>query len=453
MSDTPPPSTVETIRQAFSYVNRFSNRLFVINIADSLISHDLFPLFIRDVVLLHRMGIRIALVPGARSRIDQVLQTFNVAWTANQGIRITPPEAMQYVKMAASDVANRILTLLAENSANGVVGNWVRARSIGVRDGIDYRSSGLVESVQTDIVARTVSDGLIPIFPNVGWSTKGTPYNISSARLALTLARELQAAKLFFATDTDAIDTGRFVAPPGAEVSEDGVISGMTVEQARAFIGANGGDQYNRELELVSLAVEACIGGVERVHIVDGRREGALLWEIFSNRGIGTMVYANRHASVRAMTVGDIPEVLRIMQPSVQEQSLVYRSAEQLEAELADFVVYDVDGTLHGCAALHTLDPVSGEIAALAVDPAYAGLGTGRKLVSYLLDYAQSRHMKAVYVLTTQAADWFYQLGFRDSSVDELPRARRKRYDAQRRSRVLLYEVPPRSSSSRLQVE
>ncbi|MBD3241645.1 MAG: amino-acid N-acetyltransferase, partial [Chitinivibrionales bacterium] len=222
MSDKSTPSTVETIRQAFSYVTRFKNRLFVIKIADSLISHDLFPLFIRDVVLLHRMGIRIALVPGARSRIDQVLETFNIAWTSNQGTRITPPEAMQYVKMAASDVTNLILTLLAENSANGVVGNWVRARSIGVRDGVDYRSSGLVESVQTDIVAHTIDDGLIPIFPNVGWSASGTPYNISSNSLALTLAKELRAAKLFFATDTDAIHTDRFTAPEGAELTENG---------------------------------------------------------------------------------------------------------------------------------------------------------------------------------------------------------------------------------------
>ena len=187
----------EIIRQAFGYIDRFKNELFVIKIDDILISNPLFPMLIKDLVLLHRMGIRIILVPGARTRIDEVLKTYNVSCSTVNGIRISPPESIPFIKMAAFDVSNNLMTMLAECEAHAVIGNWVRARSIGVRNGINYQSSGTVERLQIDILNNVLEDGLIPIFPNIGWSGKGKPYNLSSNELALTLSIELKAAKLF----------------------------------------------------------------------------------------------------------------------------------------------------------------------------------------------------------------------------------------------------------------
>ena len=193
---------VETIRTAFGYITRFKDKTFVIKIDSPLIDSPLFPLLIKDIVLLHNMGIKILIIPGARVRIDQVLSMYNISFKTVNNIRITKPEAMPFVKMASFDVSTKVMTLLAENNTNAVIGNWVKARSIGVIDGVDYMDSGLVEKLKIDIIQNALKEGLIPIFPNIGWSAAGKPYNISSNELAFTISRELKAAKLFFITNS-----------------------------------------------------------------------------------------------------------------------------------------------------------------------------------------------------------------------------------------------------------
>ena len=159
---------VETIREAFGYINRFKNETFVIKINSSLITHPSFPILIADLVLLHRMGIRIVLVPGAKQRIDEILNTYNIPYEFKNGIRVTTPETVPFIKMASFDVSNKVMTLLAENNTNAIIGNWVKARSIGVRDGIDYKFSGIVDNIKTDIILKILEEGMVPIFPNKG---------------------------------------------------------------------------------------------------------------------------------------------------------------------------------------------------------------------------------------------------------------------------------------------
>jgi len=158
---------VEVIRQAFGYINQFKGKTFVITIESALLSHPLFPVLIRDLVLLHRMGIPIILVPGARERIDEVLKKYNIRCKRVNGVRISPPEAIPLIKMAAFDVSNKIMTMLTENGAHAAIGNWVRAKSLGVRNGVDFQGSGVVEKVQVDIVRKVIAEGLIPIFPTL----------------------------------------------------------------------------------------------------------------------------------------------------------------------------------------------------------------------------------------------------------------------------------------------
>jgi amino-acid N-acetyltransferase len=264
---------VETIRQTFSYINRFKGQTFVIKIGDTLLNHALFPLLIKDIVFLHQVGIRVLIVPGARSRIDEVLATFKIKSRSHNGIRISSEKSIPLIKMAATDVCNRIMTLLAENNMHAVIGNWVKARGIGVRDGIDYQSSGLVEKLQVDIIRNTLDQGLIPIFPCIGWNAKGKPYNISSDELAFSLSRELEAAKLFFITGATGVSAKKFTTPQGAVVGEDGTVNQMTVDEAGMFIDLNAAHKHDETVEMVALGYKACREGVQRVHIVDGRVE------------------------------------------------------------------------------------------------------------------------------------------------------------------------------------
>ncbi|RPJ05838.1 MAG: amino-acid N-acetyltransferase, partial [Spirochaetaceae bacterium] len=280
----------ETIRTAFSYINRFKDHTFVIRIEGSLLSHPFAPLLVKDIALLQKMGIRIVLVPGARSRINEILATYNIKWEKVNNMRVTPDEAMSFVEMAAFDVCNQFMTLFAENNTDAIIGNFVKARRIGVLDGTDYKCSGLVDKVKTSIVRNLLEQDVIPIFPNIGWSVTGKPYNISSSELAFAVARDLKASKLFFITDSGGISTEGFEIPEDAYVSADRVISQLTARQARIFLERNHGKPPSAEYELVSLAYRACQEGIERVHIIDGRVEGMLIKEIFSNRGLGTMI-------------------------------------------------------------------------------------------------------------------------------------------------------------------
>lgn len=444
---------VEIIRQAFGYINQFKGKTFVITIESPLVSHDLFPVFIRDLVLLHRMGINIILVPGARERIDDVLKQYNVKCKTVNGVRISPPDAIPLIKMAAFDVSNMIMTMLTESGAHAAIGNWVKAKSLGVRNGVDYQNSGVVEKVQVDIVQKVLSEGLIPIFPNIGWSAKGKPYNLSSNQLAYSIAVEMNAAKLFFTVDQLGIKADKYKIPKEVYVSSDGIISQLKMAQAGAFLDLNMTSAYDEQLELVSLAYKACKNGVERVHIVDGRVEGMVVKEIFSNRGFGTMIYANQHDNIRSMTLADVPEVLGLMQPAIEEELLVPRSATELEDKMDDFIVYEVDGTIHGCCALHCFSDKQGEIAGIVVDEMYKSLNIGRRMVSYLIEQAAAMKLKAVFVLTTQASDWFSQIGFSPIQLTELPKERQKKYNRKRNALILRYKLSGHRTRAPLRVE
>ena len=453
MDKTKLKEQVETIRQTIGYLNRFKGETFVVKLESSLIAHPLFPLLIRDVVLLHRMGINVVLVPGARDRINEVLKKYDIQYRTVNGVRVSPSGAIPLIKMAAFDVTNKVMTMLAENGANGVIGNWVRAKSIGVRKGIDFQSSGLVEKVQVDIVNRVIGEGIIPIFPTIGWSGKGRPYNLSSNEIAFSLSVELGAAKLFFITDRLGVMAHGLKIPKEVYVSGDGVVSQLKTAQAGELLDLNAAKGYDDRLDLVAYAYRACKGGVKRVHVIDGRAEGMLLKEIFSNRGFGTMVYANQHDNIRPLTAGDVPEVLRLMQPAVDDGVLVSRTEADINGHIDDYAVYEVDGTIHACAALLTYPDRQGEIAGMVVDEMYKGLGIGGRMVSYLLERAAAKKLKKVFVLTTQTFDWFSQVGFTRGKLADLPPGRRQSYNRKRNPLILTYKLSGHRTRGSLRVE
>ena len=388
---------VDTIRTAFSYINRFKGHTFVIRIEGDLLDNSFFPLLIKDIVLLKKMGIRIALVPGARKRIDELLAASKIVCPTVGGIRVTPLEAMPFVEMAAFDVSNRIMTILSEDGCDAIIGNWVKARRLGVIDGTDYQCTGEAEKIKTDIIENLLSEGFIPIFPNIGWSGTGKPYNISSSELALTVASALHASKLFFITDFGGIAADGFETPTGVDTTPDNVISQLTEPQAKSFLELNKKHEKNPLYEIVSLAYRACQAGIERVHVIDGREDGMLLKEIFSNRGLGTMIYADPHENIRGATDADIPDMLKIMRPFVKENVLIPRRRDDLETRITDYALYEVDGTLHACGALHVFSDKSGEIASIAVDKMYANYGIGKKLVTFLLEKAAGLKLEKVF--------------------------------------------------------
>jgi amino-acid N-acetyltransferase len=434
---------VELIRQVFEYVQLFKGKTIVLKIDGSVMDHPFLPMLVKDLVLLHRQGIQIVLVPGAKERINDVLTRYNIPWETVKGTRISTPEAIPFIKMAAFDVSNRLMTQLAENNTSAIIGNWVRARSLGVLKGVDYQETGTVENINVGLVRKALEDGLIPIFPNIGWSATGKPYNISSNELAYILARSLKAEKLFYIFPHQGVNAVEYTLPERISISSEGVVTHLSVDQADSFLELNAGKAQDEMVELIRLGCKACAEGVARVHIVNGKIEGVILKEIFSSRGCGTMIYTNEHENIRPMHLADIPEVLRIMNPFVEEEILLPRNEEDLAAQVDEFVVYEVDSIFHACGALFPAPDASGrgEIAAIAVDHTYTGLGIGKRILSFLVDRARSLNIKNLYVLTTRTADWFLQLGFIEGGIQDLPANKRKDYNRLRNSRVLLLDL------------
>jgi amino-acid N-acetyltransferase len=312
----------------------------------------------------------------------------------------------------------------------------VKARGIGVIDGVDFQSAGVVESVRVESVREMLEGGVIPILPCIGWSSVGKPYNISSNELAVVVATTMSAEKLIFVTARPGFAAQSFVVPEMVPVAPDGRLANFSLADLDAFFAAN--PDRELDLELLHRARRACAGGVERVHILDGREEGVILKETFSNLGSGTMVYSNRYGGLRPMTLNDISDVLRIMKPFVDQGILLRRTEAQLEETLQDFVVFDVDDSVHACAALHEYPERLGEIAGIAVDQHFLHLGVGPKLVDFLCERARQKGLSAVFALTTQTADWFQKLGFSEADPSVLPEKKRIAYNLQRKSRVFL---------------
>ena len=425
----------ENVRDVIRYLQKFKNALLVIYLDDKTISSPLFSSHIRDIAMLHQAGLKVVLIPGARRRIDEILKNAGIKWCVQESVRVTSAEAMPLIKMAAFDVSNTVMTSLAANGITAVIGNWVRARGRGVLNGFDYGTAGEIDKLETEAIRTVLNDGFIPIFPCIGWNAAGHPYNISSMLLAKQVAMNLKADKLFFMMFNEEITADKYMIPEGFALSESGNIPAMSLEEVDTFIETN--PSADSEIKnLLKASQEACRAGVTRVHILDGNIDGVLPCEIFSGLGSGTMIYTGNYGKVRAMEQTDIPSVLAIMKPFIESGKLLTRTEAQIADSLEDFIVYEIDGGVHACAALHFYDDGQAEIAAVAVDENYAHMGIGPKLMDSLIEQAMEANAKSIFIMTTQTADWFEQLGFEEDEIDSLPEARRKVWTPNRGSKV-----------------
>jgi amino-acid N-acetyltransferase len=440
----------ERIRDVIRYIKKFKDSTIVIRIDDDVADSPLFAGHMHDLALLHETGIRIVIVQGAANHISEVLNAYDIKWEMKEGIRVTDDEGMNFIKMAAFDISNRIMTRLSAEGLTAVIGNWVRARGRGIIDGFDFGSAGFVDKIQLDSLQAVLDDGFIPIVPCVGWTAAGKPYNLSSTELAVSTAVALKADKLFFIGSGATIYSGDYRLPPNAAFSPEGRLAAIAVDDIEMFIELNRDVKNDRfpTCELFDLMLQgknACMGGVTRTHILDADIDGVIPSEIFSDLGSGIMMYRSDYGTFRAMTRDDIPAVLSLMNPFVEKGNLLPRTSEELEQQTEDFIVYEIDGGLRACAALHSYPENMGEIAGIAVDEACAHMGIGPKLMETLISKGKEQGYDALFVLTTQTADWFELFGFKACGIDRLPEKRRLKWTQKRGSRMLVLELNRRS--------
>jgi amino-acid N-acetyltransferase len=471
-------SRVDLIREVFHYQNRFEGSTMVFKIDYPVTEDTGFPGLVKDLALLAKTGFKVIIVPGARENIDAVFKQHDIdstyysdksASTHDFPVRVTSKQAIPFVEMAAFDVASKFMTFLSGSRIEAVIGNFVRARGLGVINGIDTENTGTVDKIYADSLLRVLNLGMVPILPCIGWSPSGKPYNVPSDEIALAVSSALKAEKLFILSINDGLKMDNFTfmeenhtslmrrllefdhrnVQENLETRPDGRLIRLTPQQAESFIAADNKLPFNQDeaaarrqnLRELKLALQASRAGVQRVHIIDGREEGAVLKELFSNLGVGTMIYTDEYDSIRALHSKDLPDILHLMEPLMQNGILIRRDAEQIQEKKNDYVVLEIDGSIRACGALYDWGEAQGEIAAVATDPQYTDLGLGRKIVGYLIEKGRKSRMNRVFVLTTQTQDWFESLGFKETAVETLPEQRRKVYDKSRNSKVFALEL------------
>ena len=426
----------QNIRSVIRYINKFKNAVLVIYLDDEVINSPLFSSHIRDIAIIHQAGIKVILVPGSKKRIDQVLTDFNFSWNYKNNIRITAEKAMPLIKMAAFDISNIIMTSLAEHHISATIGNWVKARAIGVIDGTDFSTAGEIEKLNTSAINSILDDGFIPIFPCIGWSSVGKPYNISSVSLAEQIAISLNADKLFFVMMNAEINSKNFNIPQNIGLSDESEIPAMNLEELDTFLEQNSNSENKKILSILKIASNACKNGVSRTHIINGSLDGAMPCEIFSDLGSGTMIYSSNYGKIRFMNQQDIPAVLSVMQPFIEKEILLPRNYENLLKNLSDYIVYEIDGGIRACGALHDYGDGQAEILGIAVDSSFSNLGIGPKIINFLIQQAKSKNIKTIFILTTKTSDWFESLGFTSDTIDSIPLKRKKLWNPERNSKV-----------------
>lgn len=446
----------ERIRDVILYLKKFKEAVVIIYLDDRLMDSPVFLNHIKDICLIHESGMKVIVVPGAAKRIDEILTASSLGWTVHNDCRITDESAMPLIKMAAFDVSNQVMTAFAGEKTTAVIGNWVRARGKGVIDGFDYGTIGEIDKLQINSIKTVLDNGFIPIFPCIGWSIVGKPYNISSIHLAAQIAEHLHADKLFYLVPDADISQSHFTIPADINTSPEGTVPAMNLEEVESFLAANKSDcsvnsahstersakeeaHVSREkiFSLLRIAKKACAAGVTRVHILNGSIDGTIPCEVFSDLGSGTMVYTSDYGGIRNMQHEDIPRVLSLMKPFVKQGILLPRTEQMLSDQCSFYIVYELDGAIRACSSLIPYSDGQMEIAGVTVAKSCSHMGIGPKMISFLVKRAHQMNAKSVFLLTTQTSDWFENLGFKHADVSILPEARRKLWTPQRGSKVL----------------
>jgi len=424
------------LRQCTPYIHAHRGRTFVIAFGGEAIADARLPELVHDIALLHGLGIRLVLVHGARPQIEQRLAERGAELRYVNGLRITDDAALACVKEAAGSARVEIEALLSMGLANSPMagvripvasGNFVTARPLGVIDGIDYRHTGAVRRIDRQALRQRLDDGAVALMPPIGYSPTGEVFNLSAADVARSAAIALNADKLIFLLEGTGLRD-----PQGERVSN------LLTGEVDTYLAAD--PALSEDLVAALRAgAEACRGGIRRVHLIERRDDGALLRELFTRDGAGTLLSAEPFEELRTARSSDIPGIRELLRPMEQNGILVPRPREHLETVIDHFQVSERDGTVLSCAALFCFpEEQLGELACVAVHPDYRAAGRGDRLLSHMEGLARSRGLSRIFVLTTQTAHWFRERGFEPGRIDDLPIARQRLYNVRRSSQVYI---------------
>jgi amino-acid N-acetyltransferase len=423
------------LREILRYVPQYRDKIFVIAFDGAVVEHDNFRNLLLDLALLRSIRIGVVLVHGAGQQIQKLAQQGDKTPSNIDGTGVTDDATLQLALTAATRVTHVILEGLSATDLRGACSNALVAHPAGILQGIDHQHTGRVERVDVGLIKALLEHDIIPVVPPLGCDGEGSTYRLNSDTVAVEVARALGAVKLIYLTTVAGITLRR---PDSTD--DAAIIRQLTVEEAEVILRKNKADLIEPSLSKLTNAVKALRGGVPRVHIVDGAVEESLLAEVFSNEGIGTLVHTNEYQAIRRALKKDARGIYHLIKQSVENEELLPRTRNEIEATAADYYIFEVDGNPAACIALHAFPKErKAEMACVCVDAKHENQGIGARLMHYVEEQARQAGASELFCLTTQAVNYFIKKGnFVLGTPDDLPPQRRQRYDASgRRSHVL----------------
>lgn len=429
--NTPTPAehsapSIAFFREASPFIRKHRHQIFVIAFPGEVIQLNNFRRIIQDIAIVSALGARIVIVHGTRPQIDARLQAQNHPIQIHDGLRVSDHETLTAAQETCGylrlHLENLLSTALAQPgfSSNGqgvTSGNFVTARPVGVLEGIDFGYTGHIRRIDHANIRKQLELDRIVLLSPMGYSPTGETYNLRYEQLAIETAQSLSADKVLFLDDVPA-----------------NLPSTLTLDEARTC---------SHEHPLLPKLITALENRVGRVHLLNAHIDGSLLLELYTREGMGSMVSATASESTRPATIEDISGILEIIRPLEQQGTLVRRSREQLELEIDNFLITVLEKQVIACAALYdTASPLVGELACLAVDPAYRSGNRGDNLLQAIIKTAVQQGKQELMVLTTQTTNWFREHGFQETDIEKLPENKKQLYNFKRNSKVLFLSIP-----------
>jgi amino-acid N-acetyltransferase len=420
------------LRGILQYVPRFREKVFVISVDGAIVTDENFANILLDVAVLRSLNIRVVLVHGAAAQIRALAEQQQKTPSDLEGTGITDAETLKLALTAANRLTHEILEGLSANDLRAACPNAIIAHPMGIISGVDHLFTGKVERVDVELLQLLLSQGIVPVIPPLGFDGDGRTYRVNSDAVAVAIADALKALKVILITTHDGL-----------------VRQGQLVRQILASdldaVLTNARTEISPELvSKATYAAAACRAGVQRVHIINGRVDEGLLAEVFSNEGIGTLIYANEYQQIRRAMKKDLRSIQMLTKEGVANQELAKRTRAAIERQLGDYYIFEIDKNPVACVALHLYpDQPKGELACLYVKTSHENQGIGRKLIRFVEEKARELGLDELITLSTQAFTYFQSKGgFVEGTADDLPPARREKYDQSgRNSKVLIKKL------------
>ncbi len=420
------------LRGILRYIPHFREKTFILSLDGGVVTHENFPNLLLDVAVLRSLNIRVVIVHGASAQIRALAEEQHLIPSDLDGTGITDTATLRMALTAANRLTHEILEGLFANDLRAAYANVITAHPMGIIGGVDRLFTGKVERVDTEMIQTLLTQGIIPVLAPLGFDGEGNTYRVNSDAIALAVADALKANKLMFITTKDGIWHG------------DKLIRQVLVGDLEALIQRSREDFLPEQLSKARHAAMACRAGVQRVHVINGLVDEGLLAEVFSNEGIGTLVYANEYQQIRRAVKKDIRSILLLTEKSMEAEELMRRSRATIEKQIGEYYLFEIDKNPVACVALRPYpEEDKAEIAHLFVNPSHENQGIGRRLVQFLENKAREAGFKQLIALSTQAFTFFQsKADFVEGSPDDLPPARREIYDQSgRKSKVLVKKL------------